>query len=46
MEISEPKPPGTLWATPALLRGSYTFTLVRKNIPVNKKIYEGDDRQG
>jgi len=25
MEIWEPKPPGTLWATPALLRGSFTF---------------------
>ena len=25
-EIWEPKPPGTLWATPALLRDSFTFT--------------------
>jgi len=26
MEIWEPKPPGTLWATPGLLRDSFTFT--------------------
>jgi hypothetical protein len=26
MEIWEPKPPGTLWATPGLLRESFTFT--------------------
>jgi len=25
MKIWEPKPPGTLWATPALLRDSFTF---------------------
>ena len=25
-EIWEPKPPGTLWATRGLLRGSFTFT--------------------
>ena len=25
-EIWEPKPPGTLWATPGLLRDSFTFT--------------------
>jgi hypothetical protein len=25
-EIREPKPPGTLWATPGLLRDSFTFT--------------------
>jgi len=24
MEIWEPKPPGTLWATPGLLRDSFT----------------------
>ena len=24
-EIWEPKPPGTLWATPGLLRDSFTF---------------------
>jgi len=24
-EIWEPKPPGTLWATPVLLRDSFTF---------------------
>jgi len=27
MEIWEPKPPGTLWATPGLLRESFTFYL-------------------
>jgi hypothetical protein len=26
-EIWEPKPPGTLWATPGLLRDTFTFTL-------------------
>jgi len=26
MEIWEPKPPGTVWATPGLLRDSFTFT--------------------
>jgi hypothetical protein len=26
MEIWEPKPPGTLWATPGLLRDFFTFT--------------------
>jgi len=26
MEIWEPKPPGTLWAKPGLLRDSFTFT--------------------
>jgi hypothetical protein len=25
MEIWEPKPPGTLWAKPGLLRGFFTF---------------------
>ena len=28
MEIWEPKPPGTLWATPDLLRDSFTFYLL------------------
>jgi hypothetical protein len=26
MEIWEPKPPGTLWATPGLLQDIFTFT--------------------
>jgi hypothetical protein len=26
MKIWEPKPPGTLWATPDLLRDTFTFT--------------------
>jgi len=28
MEIWEPKFPGTLWATPGLLRDSFTFFMV------------------
>jgi hypothetical protein len=28
MEIWEPKPPGTLWATPGLLQDSFTFYLL------------------
>jgi hypothetical protein len=27
MEIWNPKVPGTLWATPGLLRDSFTFTM-------------------
>jgi len=30
MEIWEPKPPGTLWATPGLLREFFTFTFLRR----------------
>ena len=30
MKIWEPKPPGTLWATPGLLRDCFTFTLVNE----------------
>jgi len=29
-EIWEPKPPGTLWATPGLLRDSFTFTFYKQ----------------
>jgi len=29
MEIWEPKPSGTLWATPGLLRDCFTFTFYR-----------------
>jgi len=36
MEILAPKPPGTLWATPGLLRDSYTF-YVCENILLNGK---------
>jgi len=32
MEILEPKPPGTLWATPGLLRDCFNF-LLRNVIP-------------
>jgi hypothetical protein len=28
MEIREPKPPGTLWATPGLLRDYFTFIYI------------------
>jgi hypothetical protein len=28
MEIWEPKPPGTLWATPGMLGDFFTFTVV------------------
>jgi len=31
-EIWEPKPPGTLWATPGLLRDSCTFTFTHMEI--------------
>jgi len=30
-EIWEPKPPGTLWVTPGLLRDCFTFTLKKRN---------------
>jgi len=30
MKIWETKPPGTLWATPVLLRDCFTFTFVVK----------------
>jgi hypothetical protein len=32
MKIWQPKPPGTLWATPGLLRGCFTFTF---SLPYN-----------
>ena len=32
-EIREPKPPGTLWATPGLLRDSFTFYFLHKYFP-------------
>ena len=35
MKIWEPKPPGTLWAKPGLLRDSFTFfTIVSEMLPV------------
>jgi hypothetical protein len=35
MKIWEPKPPGTLWATPGLLRDCFTFyTIVSEMLPV------------
>ena len=35
----EPKPPGTLWATPGLLRDSFTFTfyIIENIIPWNSE---------
>jgi len=44
MEIWEPKPPGSLWATPGLLRDSFTFTLNTSlycNIRVYDTVYSG-----
>jgi len=38
MEIWEPKPPGTLWATPGLLWESFTFTYIYIYIPRLTKI--------
>ena len=32
MKIWEPKPPGTLWATPGLLRDCFTFTFYKSTI--------------
>jgi hypothetical protein len=32
-EIWQPKPPGTLWATPGLLQDSFTFTLMERISP-------------
>ena len=42
-EIWEPKPPGTLWATPGLLRDSFTFTLtvVSKGVPRQAEVAQG-----
>ena len=31
MEVWDPKPPGTLWATPGLLRDSFTFFITLYN---------------
>jgi len=31
-EIWEPKPPETLWGTPGLLRGSFTFAEIHQNV--------------
>ena len=36
MIIWEPKPPGTLWATPGLLRDCFNFTFVKSNLWLNK----------
>jgi len=38
MEIWEPKPPGTLWATPGLLRDCFFFYLYIANFKVQKTI--------
>jgi len=32
MEIWDPKPPRTLWATPGLLREAFSFTALLKDI--------------
>jgi hypothetical protein len=38
VEIWEPKPPGALWATPGLLRDSFTFTFYNSFLQ-NSKIF-------
>ena len=40
MEIWEPKPPGTLWATPGLLRDSFTFTFIGFFTIINQLIQQ------
>ena len=40
MEIWEPKPPGTLRATPGLLRYCFTFTFISAQIGVNTHMQE------
>jgi len=32
MKFWEPKPLGTLWATPGLLRDSFTFCILRESV--------------
>jgi len=44
MEIWEPKPPGTLWATPGLLRECFTFFISNYFIPVCLNISQTDLR--
>ena len=46
MEIWEPKTPGTLWATPGLLRDSFTilpdnrlYCRIQKNVPLYNPIF-------
>jgi hypothetical protein len=41
MEIWETKPPGTLWATPGLLRESFTFTItfLKVRVKVKRKVH-------
>jgi len=39
MEIWEPKPPGTLWATPGLLRDSFTFYYVCIRWSLDEAVY-------
>jgi len=39
MKIWEPKPTGTLWATPGLLRDCFTFTLGNKAVLYHKSIH-------
>jgi hypothetical protein len=37
-EIWEPKPPGTLWVTPGLLRDCFTYYKILLKIGTTKKI--------
>jgi len=43
MKIWEPKPPGTLWATPGLLRDFFTFAYIL-NLEQVRKYYGGKTR--
>ena len=36
IEIWEPKPPGTLWVTPGLLRDSFTFIVIKYPDTISK----------
>jgi len=43
MEIWEPKPPGTLWATPGLLRDTFTCIIITEenNVMVDSEELTG-----
>ena len=39
-EIWEPKPPGTLWATPGLLRNCFTFVRILERTALNLSCFK------
>jgi hypothetical protein len=45
MEIWEPKSPGTLWATPGLLRDFFTFLLLEKEHAFHVPMLDSTPRQ-